>query len=151
LSNGCGTRWDVGDHQTSSVHLPETDSIRIATKCKAEENTKLLKDWPTESCAHDALCPTFRQTPVLEKKKCQLILKRHFESTRKNHFERCDDVITDLKPKTSGSAPGFVEKLLGNRLALLNLAQGTYFDVITHSKSCRKPFYPILSPDFVST
>lgn len=66
---------DVRDHQTSSVHLAETDSIRIATKCKAEENTKLLKDWPTESCAHDALCPTFRQTPVLEKKKCQLILK----------------------------------------------------------------------------
>ena len=60
-------------------------------------------------------------------------------------------MITDLKPKTSGSAPGFVGKLLGNRLALLNLAQGTYFNVITHSKSCRKPFYPILSPDFVST
>ena len=80
-------------------------------------------------------------------------IEGHFESTRKNHFERCDDVITDLKPKTSGSAPGFVGKLLGNRLALLNLAQGTYFDVITQSESSRKPFkfYPILSPDFVST
>ena len=47
-------------------------SIRIVTKRKAEENSKLLKDWPAESCEHEALCP-FRQTPVLEKKKCQLM------------------------------------------------------------------------------
>ena len=139
---GC---WRPSNRQ--SFRLPETDhvrssplmSIRIATKCKAEENTKLLKDWPTEPCAHDALCPAFRQTPSWEKKKCQLILKRHFESTRKNHFERCDDQTTNVKPKTSGSAPVFVGKLLGNRLALLNLAQGTYFNVPTQKVAGSQP------------